>query len=414
MKVLGLSINWIDNKSHPIQSKEHEKKTAEKAITKRQIFEVFNDIAKLRNAFDLANSFTNYNREDLHEIYRQIVRDPHLQSQWTTRKLKTKQREFKVIDSSDNENDELTALLQSEWFLMFVDNALDSMMWGFSLIQFGPWRNGSFHRFRLDEEIKDPVYAADRDFVKPELGLVVDNSGANEGVTFWDDNFWTVFVGKSHDLGLLEKLSELILIKHNAIRNWSEWGEVFGMDTRIVKTDKKDEPRRALLKALENLGTNGIGVFSPEDELEYVGTSKSDAFKVYNELIRYVDEQISKVLFGQDVVSNNTGQVVGKTGENIAKLYGNADANFMKAIVNDLLFPFLTRIKVANFEGFKFVYDTTEELTLIERSEIDLKISQMGKEHSDEYINDTYGTEVEASADGAAELANQIKNLYKT
>ena len=81
--------------------------------------------------------------------------------------------------------------------------------------------------------------------------------------------------------------------------------------------------------------------------------------------------------------------------------------------MNDLLFPFLTRIKVANFEGFKFVYDTTEELTLEERSEIDLKVSQMGFQHSDDYINDVYGTDVETSADGAAELANQIKNIYK-
>ena len=145
----------------------------------------------------------------------------------------------------------------------------------------------------------------------------------------------------------------------------------------------------------------------------FAGTSKSDAFKVYNELIRYVDEQTSKIIFGQDVVSNNTGQVVGKTGENIAKLYGNSDAKFIRSVVNGSLLPFLTRIGIADFSGVIFEYDTSEELTLDERADIDLKIAQMGMKHSEVYINDTYGTDVQEVENDDLETAAAIQNLYK-
>jgi phage gp29-like protein len=289
-------------------------------------------------------------------------------------------------------------------------------MWGFNLIQFGSWGGKSFDPFMLNGEMKDNIYPIDRDYVKPELGLIVTTpSSVENGIDMLDKKFWTLYVGKTHDLGLMEYLAATILIKNNANTNWSEWAEIFGMDLKTVKTDKTDNARSQLLTALKNLGSNGYGVFSPEDEIEFAGTSRTDAYKVYENLIRYSDEQISKIIFGQDVVSNNNGRVVGEVGENIAKLYGNADAKFIKAQVNDKLLPFLTRIGAGNFEGYKFVYDTSEELTLTERSDIDLKISQMGKQHSDNYINDTYGVEVEAisTANDTAQVAEAIQNLYK-
>ena len=411
MKLLGYDIIKIQNKL--VEDKSHQKKVGEEPLTKKQTFEVFNDSVKLRLALDQANSLGNFNREQLHEVYRQTWRDTHLQSQWNTRKLKTIHREWKLVDNAENENDDLTELLDSTWFIKFIEFALDSKMWGFSLIQFGVWQDATFNQFKIGREVRDDVYVVDRDYVKPEFGEIMETSSSIEGVSFWDHKFWSVFVGESHYLGMLEALSEIILFKSNAIRNWSEWAEVFGMDVRYAKSDKTGLERNKLLAAIQNLGSNGTGVLSPEDELIFAGTSKSDAFKVYNELIRYVDEQISKIIFGQDVVSNNTGQVVGKTGENIAKLYGNSDAKFIRSVVNGSLLPFLTRIGVADFSGVIFEYDTSEELTLDERADIDLKIAQMGMKHSEVYINDTYGTDVQEVENDDLETAAAIQNLYK-
>lgn len=415
MKILGIQIGGKtkeDPQNKVEKGTEHKNKVADKGESKRQQYETFNDLLKLKDARDQAHAIGSYNREYLHEIYNQVFRDTHLQSQWNSRKMKTKQREFEVKNSNDEKDDKLTDLLNKGWFYQFIDLALDAKFWGFTLIQFGVWKNETFNGFELNGEMKESIYSIDRDYVKPEFGIVTESPSALEGVSYLDDKLWTIQVGGSHDLGLLNKLAQIMLIKDNAIKNWSEWAEVFGMDVRYVKTDKQDTARTKLLTALKNIGSNGVGVFSPDDEITFAGTSRSDAYKVYNELIRYADEQISKIIFGQDVVSNNTGQVVGKTGENIAKLYGNADAIDIKSIVNDDLLPFLTRIGAANFEGFTFDFVEKEELTMLERSEIDLKISQMGKQHSDEYINETYKTEVEQSQDDSVEVAKEIKNLY--
>jgi phage gp29-like protein len=412
MKIFGLTFGATPQNKTVDKGTNHKKKVGDQAESKRQIYETEGDLLKLRNARDQANATDSYNREYLHEIYRQVIKDTHLQSQWNTRKMKTKQREFEIVGSNDEKNDQLTDLLKTGWFYEFIDFVLDAKLWGFSLVQFGVWRNGTFNDFQLNGEIKERVYSIDRDYVKPEFGIVSETPSDTTGASYLENKIWTIFAGGNHDLGLLNKLSQIMLIKDNAIKNWSEWAEVFGMDVKYVKTDKQNTDRQSVLTAVKNLGSNGVGVFSPEDELIFAGTSRSDAYKVYNELIRYADEQISKILFGQDVVSNNTGQVVGKTGENVAKMYGNADAIDIKAIVNDELLPFLTRIGAANFAGYKFDFVEKEELTIAERAEIDLKISQMGKQHSDEYINETYGTDVEGMSDNTADVAKEIKNLY--
>lgn len=389
----------------------HVQKSPEKAIVEKQKFETFNDLLKWKNALDMANSVGIYNREILHEVYRQVWRDSHVQSQWNTRKMKVKHRQFALRDNTTDEESQLTDYLQTDWFLRFIDEAMDSLMWGFSLIQFGRWSDGKFQSFRMGDEIRDSVYSIDRDYVKPELGIVANGTNDINGINFYNPKYWVLFIGKSHDLGLLEKISELQLIKRNATLNWSEWAEIFGMDMRYAKTDAQDQQRRDLLTQLKNMGANGIGVFSPDDTIEFKGTSRSDAFKVYNELIRYVDEQISKVIFGQDVISNNTGQVVGKTGENVAKLYGNADAVFIQNIVNDMLLPFLSKTTGISFDNVYFQWDNTEELTMAERADIDVKISQMGFKHSDEYINETYLVDVESKDESMMEELNEQENL---
>lgn len=410
MKILGLEINRVTNVK--TVTKQSEKRVAESSITKKQKFEVYNDLIKLRNARDIANSYGNYNREELHEIYRQIWRDTMLKSQWNNRKFKTLQRQWSIVGANGEENENLTEALSKPFFSEFMNLALDSKMWGFSLIQFGTLKDENFHPFILDGEVKDPIYEVDRDYVKPEYGKIVQTSSSIDGIPFYQDKFWTVFVGKSHDLGMLNDLADLLLIKHNLINNWSEWAEVFGMDIKIGKTGQSGNGRRDFIEALKNLGSNGIGVFSEDDDIEFKGTARNDAYKVYHEYIKHIDSQVSKIIFGQDVVSNNTGQVVGTVGENVAKMYGNADAVFMQTIVNEKLLPFLTRIGFANFSGYSFEWETAEEMTKSERAEIDLKISQMGMMPSKEYLENTYGIELEEVANDI-EVAKEIKNLYK-
>ncbi len=372
-----------------------------KYILEQQKLRTRQDLLRLRIAIDAAENITNYDRSLLHLIYDEICKDTNLTSQWESRKMKVKEKPFKIVGGEgelEKEDDFLTDTLEnSTWFYDFIDGALESLRWGFTLMEFGPLENGEFLPYKVDGKFYNPVTIIDRDFVKPELGVITTHSGDSTGESFDSPKYSKYLMLVCSDFkskGLLLKAAKYILFKDNALGNWSEWAEVFGMDKRIGFTNSDGPDREAFIRAMRDLGSNAYGVFTERDKVEYLGTNRTDAYKVYHEHIKYVDEQISKLIWGQDVVSNNTGKVVGSVAENVANMYGNSDAKFIATLVNKRLIPMMENLGFS-FGGKKFKWDTTEKLTLAERAVIDASIAKdMGKEHSDVYINDTYGTQV--------------------
>ena len=122
--------------------------------------------------------------------------------------------------------------------------------------------------------------------------------------------------------------------------------------------------------------------------------NRQDAYKVYESFLEYIDARIAKLIFGQDVVTNNTGRVVGKVGEEISNMYGDADAKFIEWTVNTQLIPFMAK-HGAEVDGITFKYDTTEKIKLTERAKVDKAIADMGWKHSQEYLVRTYGVELD-------------------
>jgi hypothetical protein len=380
-------------------------------ILEQQKLRTRQDLLKLRVAIDAAENVQNHDRELLHNIYRDIILDTNLSSQWESRKMKTMQKNFKIVRGTE-EVPEMTKVLEAPWFYQWMDACLESLAWGFSLIEFGELVNGEFLHFKVGERIFPPVTIVDRDNVKPEIGIITTTPGQIKGIAF-DDPLYTdylMFVGDHRSFGFLFKAAKYILCKNNTVENWSEWAEVFGMDKRVGYTEAQGEDRRQFVKAIQNIGTNAYGVFTTRDKVEFLGTARSDAFGVYKEFLHYIDEQIAKLIFGQDVVSNNTGRVVGSVGENVANMYGDSDAMFIKHLVNRRLMPFMENLGFA-WQGLEFQWDTSEKLTLIDRATVDLQIKNMGFEHSKDYINRTYGTEVEEAEIPETSPLDNVKKL---
>lgn len=371
-----------------------------KYILEQQKLRTRQDLLKLRVAIDSAESVHSYDRSLLHDIYREIDKDPTLHSNWTSRKMKVMEKPFKIKKvGSDEEDKAKTQILEAPWFFKWIDACMESKKMDFSLIEFGPLdtATGTFLPYKVNNKFQDAITIIDPDNVKPELGIITHMPGDNTGIAFDDPKYskYLMFVGDFKlGTGILWRAAKYILFKDNCLGNWSEWAEVFGMDKRVGYTDATDNDRKDFIRALRDMGSNAYGVFTTRDKIEYLGTQRSDAYKVYHEFIKYVDEQLAKLVFGQDVVSNNTGRVVGDVGEKMANMYGDNDARFIKSLVNTRLFPLMENLGFS-WEGYYFDWDTTEKLSLKDRAEVDYKISQMGKVHSDDYINNTYGTDVE-------------------
>jgi phage gp29-like protein len=212
--------------------------------------------------------------------------------------------------------------------------------------------------------------------VKPELGVITSMPGNKEGISFADPEYskYLMLISSDfRDTGILGKAAKYILFKDNALSNWSEWAEVFGMDKRIGYTNTQGIDRQNFITALRDMGANAYGVFTADDKIEYLGTNRTDAYQVYLELIRYTDAQTSKLVFGQDVVSNETGKLKGTVGENIANMYGDNDARFVAGLVNSRLKPLMENLGF-DFQGCYFKWDSTEKLKLVDRADVDLTI----------------------------------------
>lgn len=394
-------------------------KSAAQYIFERQKYRIHEDMQTWRYAVDDFENIYQYRREFLHRIYRQIIVDPHLTSQWNTRKMKTIERQYKIVDKEGNKNQDLENILKSSWFYDLLNGILDSRLWGFSLIEFGPVENSQFIDYKGENnKIYPGVNIIDRDYVKPEFGIVVKEMGLITGLNIHDPEFadQLLLIGEKHNAGLLFNMAKYILFKDNCIANWSEWSELFGQDLRIVKSTAEGDDRKRLLQQLKQIGSSGYGIIDPDDMFEFHGTARTDAYKVYNELIDYIDTQISKLIFGQDVVTNNTGRIVGTVGENISNIYGNADGEFVKSILNTYCFPRFTKLGIGNFDGYSLEWDTTEKMNLTQKADVDLKISQMGFRIDPDYIQETYGTVLDKENPtemNEVQQAEKIKSLYK-
>jgi hypothetical protein len=384
-------------------------------IVAMQKFRTRQDLASLRLAIETANNITNYNRYLIHQIYREVVRDPVVSSQWESRKMKTKQKSFKFVNEAGEEDINVTAIFNKSWFTQFIDHALDADFWGHTLLEFGPIKDNRFQSYEVDsngrKRIYDPITVIDRDFVKPELGIIAQTYGNNTGVAFSDPEYsdYLFPIGKAHDFGLLFKLADIFLLKNNAVHNWSEWIEVFGMDKRVGYTRTQDQDRVNFMKAIRDLGNNSFGVFNQDDKVEYIGSQRQDAFNVYLEFIKNADSSIAKLIWGQDVITNNTGHVIGEVGESISNMYGDMDSKNILELVNDRLIPFIENLG-ANCNGCKMQWDTKENLKQSELADRDLKISQMGFKIDPEYIETTYGILVEEIVE--ADNDSDIKKMY--
>lgn len=377
---------------------ETKRKSVQDYLAEKQVYRMQEDLFKLRIAIEDAENLTLFNREQLHRIYREVYKDPHLISQWVTRKLKTIEKEFNLVDKADEPSRDATRLLEAQWFMDLMDEILESKLLGFRLIEIGPVKDKKIVSYRAaNNRVYDPINPINSDHVKPEWGTITREPGTAEGILFeggpYDANL--IFVGKRHDFGMMMSAVKYILFKNNCIENWSEWAEIFGMDMRVGKTFAEGDAKKKFLDTLKTMGSSGYGIIDKEDEIDHFGTARTDAFKVYKELIQTVDSNISKLIFGQDVVSNNTGHVIGEVGENIANLYGDSDAKFVSRIINDIVLPKLIALGFTEFNGLRFKWDTTEKLTMTEQAAIDLQISQMGYKPAKKFLEDKYNIQLE-------------------
>ena len=330
--------------------------------------------------------------------------DNHLSALVQNRKSAILSCRFEVVNKKGKVDDKLTKLLQSKWFYDFCSLSLDSLWYGFSLIQFGDIKDSAFASVEL----------VPRYYVKPEFEIVVKQPSSITGESWLDAPFnkWAIGVGDKTNLGLLAKAGPLVLWKKFALEAWAEYVQTCGVPTRIIRTDLRDPTSRSNAEnMLRNMGVAGYGVFDTKDLFEMAEAKNTAAAELFDMLIARCNSELSKLFVGA------AGNIDEKAFVGAAKIHAatldklnDQDKIFLENVFTYQLVPLLN-MHGFGFDGMKIQIKPDEKVDLQAKFLIDSKLLDY-YDIPVEYITETYGTPVLAKAKAEPEQnTNSIEDV---
>ncbi len=318
------------------------------------------EIKNWRMANQIAIDIENPKRNQLYDIYYDAMLDDHLLGAIRNRKLKVMRTKFKIADPNGQENTDLNRLLQSRWFKKFMSLALDSIFYGHSLIQLG-------------DIIRDPklkftdIELVPRKHVVPEYHVIIKEimDEPKDGVDYLKPPFsdWTISVGEPKDLGLLLPVAKDTISKKYALQFWDQFAEIFGMPIRVGKSSTRNKKDLDKIESmLEEMGSAAWGLFPEGTEIEIVESKSSGTgFNVYDKRVERANSEMSKAVLGQTMtMDNGSSRSQALVHAEVAQEISEADADWLKEVINDDLFPVLIKHGFP-LSGYEFDWDHTYE-----------------------------------------------------
>ena len=373
-------------------------------IVEQQTYRQRQDIGKWRTATSAAENIYNPNRIDLLQIYKDVVLDSQITALWSQRLNGLKSKPYKLVSKSGAEIANSDDLIKKEWVNELMCKHIDSIMYGFGILQIE-----EYDITELDVDFDE----IDRLNIIPEKKEVKATQYEMSGVSIEEPQYydWTVFLGEEKDLGLLHKLTPFALYKKNVLGAWSQFTELFGIPMRIGKTNVHDDKLRAnMMNMLKNMGSAGSAVMDENDVVEIIQTNNQDSYKVFEQLLKYCDESISKLILGQTMTSDNgSSKSQAEVHATVSEAYTMNDCYSFECLMNEEILPRLVKIGFP-YKGMVFKFDNVEKIPLKDKMEMVTKLLQWGKNIPDEYILAEFGIPTKDKLQ-TKQLTNQLNTI---
>lgn len=145
--------------------------------------------------------------------------------------------------------------------------------------------------------------------------------------------------------GMARPAAWAYLIQQFGLQDWAAFSEVYGMPLRVGKynASASGADKRTLLKAVASIANDAAAIIPAGMDIEFHEVSGANGAAVFGGLLEYVDKQISKLVVGQTMTSDD-GSSLGQ-----AKIHNEvrlellrADCRQMAVTINrDLIKPFV-------------------------------------------------------------------------
>jgi hypothetical protein len=366
-------------------------------------------------AINLAKHPQTLSRWQLNRIYENVMLDLHVDSCIDTRVLQIQGSPFNLLDRDGNIDEEATKLLKTQWFLDFIQYTVESVFFGYSLIELyqqSPTKEiVSLRRGTAALNPLTEVTLIDRAHVRPELGKWYINhfDDISLGYDYTQppaSNFY-IGVGKPKNLGKLMKIAPIAIAKRYALGAWSEFDEKLGIPFRMVTMQGQNTKREKLLASImERMGSAGWGVFHEGEKIELLQAQGADPHKCFMELIKLLDAQISKSLLGQTMTTDDgSSRSQAEVHQETADIRLWADLEMTQHVVNFRLLPLLIN-RGYPLKGYTFEFDQTKHLPPQQQINIDQVLLQY-YDLDPEYLSNKYNIPLDAIQPKAGVLVLQ-------
>lgn len=321
------------------------------------------DIADWRAAWQMAINVDSPNRQRLYDIYRDVEVDGHLSGCVGQREGFVMAKSFKLVDKSGNEIEDARHYFDQAWFKQLCRMVLDARYWGHSLIELGDI---------VTDGDGCPCYSyaqlLPRKHVIPERHRIITDLGQDwtSGIDYREEFFseWLIEAGQPDDLGLYLKAAQHTIPKKNMLAFWDAFGEIFGMPLRVAKTATRDDKERNRIdEALQKLGFAGSAVLPPDTEIEFVESTRGDAYNVYDQRVDRANSELSKLIIGQTMtIEDGSSLSQSQTHLKVFQNLVDADADMLRDVVNNQLLPRMARHGFP-VKGLRFEWDDSIDYT---------------------------------------------------
>lgn len=314
-------------------------------------------------ALNMAKNLYRPDRSKLMDLYESLLKDAHLGSVVETRVLRVIRSRFKLVDTQGKARPDLLHLLETQWFEDFLQFVAEAAFHGHTLIELG--------ELTKPGELRQ-VNRIDPRNVLPYAGVVARRQGEETGYLFREEPLRTylIEVGRPDDLGILERVAPVAVVKKYAIGSWSQFVGTYGIPSRWVKTRGNDARRvKQLEQVMQNMLSSAYAVIQGDEEFGISPTPGGDPHKVFDDLVSRMNSEISKRILGTDATTDNKdasgtyGSV--KVQQGVAEDRHAADKSSVAYVVNQELLPRLAALGYP-LAGIRFQWDELRDMAPME------------------------------------------------
>lgn len=346
-------------------------------LARFQFTRMKHDASTWRDAItEMENAYLPF-RVKAQRVYMDTVLNPHVWACMQRRKDQVLLKNFGFFNG-EKENEELTKLFNKKWFNLFMEHAIDSVFYGYSLIELGSIINDELPELGI----------VPRENVSPDRLNAASIVYMTSGVDFLDPSNeyynWTVWIDTPSErgtsrcgYGLLYRVALMEIYLRALLGSNASYNDKYGMPIRHGKTDKLEgKEYDELVDALDKMGENAYIVTDKMDEIELIQPSsgQGQGYKTYENFEQRLHKLISKVILGHaDAMDSQAGRLGAQQGEDNPVYQSllaieKKDCDMVARVVNDLLIPKLLAIGFKIPVGFEFRFKNDKELAEVKQA----------------------------------------------